>query len=120
MAIFQKGAPITGISDQMTLGGYTFDAQLKVCEKNGNKDAINHGRILFLQITCEDEVIAYFDDGIWYQLPDINFDEGVLAKDLFIMRWSKSEEIRKREAYDAEILAGTLENWITPKEGDNV
>lgn len=89
MAIFQKKVQTTGISDRMILGGWEFEALLTVSEKNGNAAAIHRGRILSLEISCCGEVIAFFDGGIWYQIPDENFQEGQLAREVFIEKWNK-------------------------------
>ena len=95
MPIFQKRARIIGISDRMILNGFTFDAKMLVSERNGDWDAIHCGRILFLEILCDDEVVAYFDKGIWYQTPDEDFGPGVLAKEAFIEKWSRLDSVKE-------------------------
>lgn len=90
MAIFQGEPKTIGISDQMTLNGWEFDAQMVISEKNGDAAAIHGGRILVFQLTCDGEIIAYFDNGDWYQLPDINFEEGCMARELLVEKWSKT------------------------------
>lgn len=105
MATFQRKARTTGISRQMTLGGWTFDAQAVISEKNGNPAAIHCGRILCFQMNCEDEIIAYFEDGVWYQTPDPDFEEGLLAMESFICemnaeganRWADDENEKKND-----------------------
>ena len=89
MAVFQKEPKTIGTSDRMTLGGWTFDAQIIISEKSGNAAAIHRGRILFLQIECEGEIIAYYDEGAWYQLPDDDFEEGKLVRELLIAKWNR-------------------------------
>lgn len=89
MIIFDETVRTTGISDRMTLGGWTFDVQIVASEKNGNAAAIHCGRILFLQVECEDEIIAFYDDGIWYQTPSPDFPEGELAVELLIDEYSR-------------------------------
>ena len=96
MVIFQKESQTIGITDQMTVGGWEFDAQLVVSEKNGNAAAIHSGRILFLSLSCGDEIIAYFDGGTWYQSPMPEyFEEGVLALEMFIEKWSRPGSLEK-------------------------
>lgn len=93
MAIFQAEPKIIGISDRMTLNGWEFDAQMVISEKSGDAAAIHCGRILVFQLICDNEIIAYFDEGDWYQLPDIRFEEGCLARELLIQKWNKTSSL---------------------------
>ena len=89
MAIFQKERVATGITDQMTVDGWQFHASLDICERTGNAAAIHCGRILYFEMQCDGEIIAYFCGGIWYQTPSPAFIEGRLARKLFIEKWNK-------------------------------
>lgn len=95
MAIFQKEVQTTGISDRMILGGWEFEALLTISEKNGNAAAIHRGRILSLEISCCGEVIAFYDGGIWYQTPAEDFEEGKLARELFIEKWNRPDALKE-------------------------
>ena len=100
MAIFQKEAQTIGITDRMTLNGWEFDAQMVISEKSGDAAAIHCGRILVFQLTCDNEIIAYFDNGDWYQLPDINFEEGCLAREMLVEKWNRPGALENMEEND--------------------
>ena len=89
MSIFQKPDGVIHYYDQITIGSRTFDVAIIVKRKRGDPSAIHCGRIIALEMTCEDEMIAYFDDGQWYNYPEDDFGEACLAVKLVVSEWSK-------------------------------
>ena len=98
--IFQKPNGVVHYYDQITVGGYSFDASIAVLDKRGDPSAIHCGRIVVFEMTCEDELAAYYDDGQWYIVPEKPpffepFGEAAaMARDLLIQKWSNPEKIR--------------------------
>lgn len=91
MSIFQKPNGVVHYYDQITIGGRTFDAAIITQTKRGDPSAIHCGRIVTIEMTCEDDMVAYFDDGQWYSYPDDDFGEAGLALQLLITEWSKDK-----------------------------
>lgn len=91
--IFQKPNGLAHFYDQITIGGYLFEAALTIQEKRGDPSAIHCGRILALEMTYDDDLVAFFDDGRWYNYPDDLFGEGQLAVMLLINEWSKDKPV---------------------------
>ena len=95
MSIFQEKPSTQWYTDSMTLGGWTFLSEVLLTSERGNPLAIHGGRIIFLQISIvyedddESEVIAYFDEGAWYQTPDYAFEEGKLALEMIIDQYRR-------------------------------
>ena len=101
--IFRKPNGVVDYYDQITIGLYTFDAGIRVRDRRGDPSAIRCGRIVCFELTCNDELVAYFDDGQWYITPDKppfsddEFAESVrMARDLLIQKWSNPEKIENK------------------------
>lgn len=100
--IFRKPNGVVDYYDQITVGGYSFDASIRVQDKRGDPSAIHCGRIVVFEMLCEDELAAYFDDGQWYITPDqppfggMFGESAAMARDILIHKWSNPEKIRRK------------------------
>lgn len=103
--IFQKQNGVVTYYDQITIGLYSFDANITLQEKRGDPSAINCGRIVCFELFTESdgELVAYFDDGQWYITPDEppfsndEFAESVkMARELLIQKWRNPEKIQMK------------------------
>lgn len=89
--IFQKPTGDVNYYDQIIIGKYLFEATITLRSKRGDPSAIHCGRIVTLSLQAEDELVAYFDEGEWYNYPDDLFGEAHLALQLLITEWSKDK-----------------------------
>lgn len=103
MSIFQKPTGYTHYFDQITIGDYSFDLAVTVSNKRGDPSAIHCGRIVVFEMTCEDELAAYYDDGQWYVVPERPpFDDSfgiaaAMARELLVTKWSNPERIKVKQ-----------------------
>lgn len=101
MSIFQKKTGNIDYFDQIVIGGYCFDAEITVRPERGDPSAIHCGRIIYFQMTCNDDVVVLFNDGWWYNLPgeppwsdDESSQTARMAMDILIKKWSNPEKIK--------------------------
>jgi hypothetical protein len=97
-SIFRKQNGFVDYYDRIVIGGYSFDAAIRVQDKRGDPQAIHCGRIISMSVECEGELVLYFDDGRWYLTPETMigdpFAESVeMARDLLIHKWSNPEKV---------------------------
>ena len=104
MSIFQKKTGSTDYFDQITIGGYQFDAVISVREKRGDPSAIHCGRIITFELEHEGELLTYFADGKWY-LPEAEtlfvddpfLEVVMMARDILIAKWSNYIKFKDTE-----------------------
>lgn len=111
--IFRKTNGVTTYYDQITIGVYSFDAIIGMQERRGDPSAINCGRIVHFEMVCEDEMVAYFDEGQWYITPDMEtfcpeedeFTESVrIARDVLIRKWRNPEKVKMTNPVDTDLF----------------
>ena len=91
-SIFHKPSEDVTYYDQISIGGYLFEAAITVREIRGNPSASHCGRIVSLEMTIDSDImVSLYDDGQWYEYPDDTFGEGVLATQLIVNEWSKDD-----------------------------
>ena len=102
-SIFQKQNGAVNYYDQIAIGEYFFEVNVRVRERRGDPSAIHCGRIVVFEMMCDGELVGYFDDGQWYITPDCppyeqgTFEESaIMARDLMITKWSNPERIRMK------------------------
>lgn len=101
MSIFQRKPGNTDYFDQITIGSYSFDCAVTVREKRGDPSAIHCGRIVYLEMICEDEIIAYFADGKWYLSPENSFDSdfneaACIGRDMLVEKYSNPDRLKMK------------------------